>query len=173
MNLIDLPLDLFKYYFYYYLDNPTIWSLKQTCKLLYNRLYLGYKVKLNIYDLIKFGYKHLYKYAIKNITKNNNIPTFKLVNYACLYGQLHLLKYFYNNGYTFTEDACSSAAAGGYLNVLKWLKKKNINWDQWTIACAINNKNYDILEYAIKHNAPTGYFAEQALNRYYLYILKN
>jgi hypothetical protein len=176
MSLLNLPPDLFYYYFIYFLDTPTLWSLRQTCKLL-NKIiekldYYDFCI-LNPYDLVRFGYKNLYKYAIQHIKKNMNIPTFRLVNNACLYGQIKLIKYFYKNDYTFCEDACSFASAGGHLVLLKWLRKKRVSWDQWSITCAINNKQYHIVEYALKKKAPLGYFAEHALEKYYTYLRIN
>lgn len=48
----------------------------------------------------------------------------KIVAYAAECGNLKMIQWLLNNGYSYNKLACDSAAIGGHLEILKWLIKK-------------------------------------------------
>ncbi len=50
-------------------------------------------------------------------------------------------------------DLCSQAARYGHLDVLKWLRSIDCQWDQYTAANAAEHGCIDVLEWARKNNA--------------------
>jgi len=74
-----------------------------------------------------------------------------------LNGDLHLLKWAQNKGYSLNEDTSSCAAFGGHLEVLKWLKENGCPWDYYTSLCAVRGGQLAALKYLHEN----GYLANQ------------
>ena len=57
-------------------------------------------------------------------------------------------------GLTPTRWWCSEAAAGGHLDVLKWLRNEGCPWDEWTCSAAANVGHLEVLKWLRKENDP-------------------
>ena len=86
-------------------------------------------------------------------------------------GDLDMLKYLHENGCLGSETCrrpwdsetwggaemeghCWAAAAGGHLNVLKWLRQEGCPWDESTFYYAAIEGHLDILKYAHENGCP-------------------
>lgn len=67
---------------------------------------------------------------------------------------LEILKWSYDNGYKPNERACKSAAEGGSLNALKYLREKGCPWDKSTFEKAAMNGNLELFKWILNNNCP-------------------
>lgn len=68
-------------------------------------------------EIIKWA--HLYKISL----------TYNIINRACLYGKLEIIKYLWENGCECNKYTCAYAAFGGNLDCLKFLYENGCKWD--------------------------------------------
>lgn len=54
----------------------------------------------------------------------------------------------------FTDRVCSSAARGGHLEVLQWLRSIGCPWDSYTCSSAANGGHLDVLTWARENGCP-------------------
>lgn len=102
---------------------------------------------MDIQYVLESIYKNL---DLDDLAKNIEIMTHLLnchsihTNYinACRDGRLHLLKWlFYNRNEELTPDIAEHAAKNGRINVLEWLKTKDINCTYTAFNLAIENSH--------------------------------
>ena len=53
-----------------------------------------------------------------------------------------------------SEEVCAGAAAGGYLEVLKWARENDCPWDKETCKWAAENGHLEILKWAREQGCP-------------------
>ena len=51
-------------------------------------------------------------------------------------------------------ETCASAAEGGHLETLKWLRSQGCPWDADTLAMAANNNHEHVLQWAVAMGCP-------------------
>jgi len=69
-------------------------------------------------------------------------------------GHMDVLKYLHENGCPWDSTTCSDCTKGGHLEILKWLHKNNCPWDEWSCASAAYHNQFEILKYLHEHNCP-------------------
>jgi hypothetical protein len=69
-------------------------------------------------------------------------------------GNLDMLKYCCENGCEVGNGTCAIAAKCGHLECLKYLRFKNIPWDERVCQRAHENNHIDVLTYAVKNKCP-------------------
>ena len=74
-------------------------------------------------------------------------------------GRLDILKYAKENGIPLLDecsqmDPCASAAEGGQLETLQWLRENDCPWDACTCARAIMAGHFEILRWALENGCP-------------------
>jgi hypothetical protein len=74
--------------------------------------------------------------------------------HAAAAGELELLKWLRQHGYTWTMSTCRDAAYGRHLHVLKWAHENGAPWDECTADAAALRKHWHILRYAIDNGCP-------------------
>ena len=107
-------------------------------------------------ELISFMIDCHYKYNIK-----------KLAKYATVYGQIEILEMIIANyRYVPDERVIKIAARCGHIDVLKWARKNNCEWDYDTCAMAAQNGHLEVLIWARKNGCKWnhGVCADAALN---------
>jgi hypothetical protein len=100
-----------------------------------------------------FGYILLFDWVI--FTFYGGIILTSDLNIAARNGNLDLMKHMkkcYN--YKFSKRTCYEAAAGGHLDVLKWLKEGSCPWDESTCSSAAFNGHLDVLKWLRENECP-------------------
>lgn len=82
--------------------------------------------------------------------KGDNIYT----RFAAELGRLHILIWLRQQGYSWDETTCSSAALHGHLDVLKWARQEGCPWDEATCRNAALNGHLHILKWARESGCP-------------------
>ena len=172
-----------------FLDNLSIWTLRQTCNLFLNKLP---KLTFDIYSATKFGHLKLLKYANVDPWKFQLIETaseynhLDILNWARGYKKTRILIPAAKKGYidlfkwAWTKDDCcpfpdifSSAVYSQNLDFLKWLRKINCPWDYKVTINLCKLNNYDILKWALsKKCETTGLCLNYAIKHNNLKIIK-
>ena len=57
-------------------------------------------------------------------------------------------------GCEWDADTCSSAAAGGHLEVLKWARERDCPWDKFTCEYAAYDGHLEVLKWAWENDCP-------------------
>ena len=73
---------------------------------------------------------------------------------AALHGHLEVVKYLRKLGISWNEDACSNAAKNGHLELLKWCRANQCPWDEWTCAFAAGNGHLELLKWGRANQCP-------------------
>ena len=74
---------------------------------------------------------------------------------AAAMGSISLLQWGRDSGCPLTPSVCSSAALGGHLEVLKWLREQmGCPWDESTCGAAARGGHLEVLEWAVTHGCP-------------------
>jgi hypothetical protein len=63
-------------------------------------------------------------------------------------GHLEVLKWLREQNCPWVEKTWANAAAGGYLEVLKWLRQHHCPWDESTFATAAGGGHMKVLRWA-------------------------
>ena len=69
-------------------------------------------------------------------------------------GHLVVLKWLRANGCPWNEYTCTSAAKGGHLDVLKWARANGCPWDKETCAFAAEGDHLAVLKWARAQRMP-------------------
>ena len=69
-------------------------------------------------------------------------------------GQLKVLQWLRENECPWDEDTCTQAANGGHLEVLKWARANGCPWDGWTCTNAAANGHLEVLKWARENGCP-------------------
>jgi hypothetical protein len=69
-------------------------------------------------------------------------------------GHLKLLKWTRKNGFAWNKTTCESAAAGGNLKILKWARKNECPWDENTCTEAASTGHLEILKWCKENGCP-------------------
>ena len=95
------------------------------------------------------------KIAIQEKTQGEET---KLACYAAKHGHIQVFKLSEpkdnNNNKRHIIDACTLAAKGGQLEMLKWARNNGYQWSSRTFKMASRNGNLDILNYLANNNCP-------------------
>ena len=108
---------------------------------------------------IRFGYlstlKHLYRHGRLRMSK-------VLPREAAKKGQLEVVKWlrFFSASCPWDADTCTSAAEGGHLERLQWLRANGCPWNKWTCINATKGGHDAIVQWAKANGAPYGAPAE-------------
>lgn len=148
-----------------FLDNLSIWTLRQTCNLFLNKLP---KLIFDIYSATKFGYLNLLKYANVNPWKFQLIETaseynhLNILNWARGYKKSRILIPAAKKGHIdlfkwawMKDDCCpfpdifSAAVYSQNLDFLQWLHKIKCPWDYKVTVNLCKLNNYNILKWAL------------------------
>ncbi len=78
----------------------------------------------------------------------------RLCDFSAYYGQLDILKWAHENGYTWNAKTCSSAAVNGHLECLKYLRENNCEWDNNVYLNANKYEHKGLLEWAMENGCP-------------------
>lgn len=75
-------------------------------------------------------------------------------NIAAQYGNLSMLQYLHQNGFSWSTDTPAHAASNGHLDCLKYLYENGCPWNTHTCRKAVNYKQVDCLRYAHENGCP-------------------
>ena len=151
----DLPRSIVQTYNMYY---PEYLSKREYCveRFTIELCYDSY------FDRIPISYFHKYnEVIIRLLIKQGNLELLqiafenlcKLDGMSCLiateYGQINVLKWLKKkNIFNNSHNNCVFAALYGHLNILIWLRKKGCIWDTETCAYAALNGHLDVLKWS-------------------------
>ena len=76
-------------------------------------------------------------------------------------GQLKVLQWLRENECPWEEDTCRAATKGGHLEVLKWARANGCPWDEETCAWAAENGHLEVLKWAHANGAPLTHFTRE------------
>jgi len=78
--------------------------------------------------------------------------------------EIHMLTCAKARGYNINDPPLVStmAAQHGQLDILKWLKEKNLPWDEWTTAAAAYAGHLHILQWLRQHDCPWNHLTIKA-----------
>jgi hypothetical protein len=69
-------------------------------------------------------------------------------------GNLQVLKWARDNGFTMTENDSAAAANGGQLECLQFLHRNGCPWSEMVPKNAINGKHFSLVEWALENECP-------------------
>ena len=69
-------------------------------------------------------------------------------------GHLEILKYLHEKGFPWDYRTCRNAARHGHLEVLKYSHEKGCAWDEGTCSEAAKGGHLDVLKYAHENGCP-------------------
>jgi len=75
-----------------------------------------------------------------------------ICDYAAFKGHKHILEWCVDK-FKFTKWTCASAAQGGHLDILIWLKELGTEWDYNTTSRASYNGHIEVLKWCKENNA--------------------
>lgn len=78
----------------------------------------------------------------------------KFVDVAVRHGHLHVIEYFYNQGFPLTQWCYELAAERGLLQVLEYLHSKNVPWGPMVCLQAASAGQLDALKFLINKGCP-------------------
>jgi hypothetical protein len=73
---------------------------------------------------------------------------------AALHGHLEVVKYLRKLGISWDESTCSNAAKNGHLELLKWCRANQCPWDEGTCRQAAENGHLELLKWARLNGCP-------------------
>ena len=95
-----------------------------------------------------------------NPTETEPKCIFRIIQVASKGGYADVLKKYWSDipekkkPLSMSKRTCSSAAEGGHLEVLKWLRSQGCPWDESACAYAAEGGHLDVLEWAIDTGCP-------------------
>nr|WIL02941.1 ankyrin repeat protein [Cedratvirus borely] len=60
----------------------------------------------------------------------------------------------WEHGCFLSRNVCSSAASGGYLEILQWARANNCYWDEWTCSVAAAGGHLEVLKWVRANGCP-------------------
>eukprot|EP00616_Rhizochromulina_sp_CCMP1243_P016234 CAMPEP_0118967390 /NCGR_PEP_ID=MMETSP1173-20130426/4776_1 /TAXON_ID=1034831 /ORGANISM="Rhizochromulina marina cf, Strain CCMP1243" /LENGTH=357 /DNA_ID=CAMNT_0006916349 /DNA_START=343 /DNA_END=1416 /DNA_ORIENTATION=+ len=79
----------------------------------------------------------------------------KCIGCAARYGHVDVVRYFVEEeGTPFPDDTCQTAAEGGYLELLQWLRERGAPWDERTCMKAAKKGHLEVLRWARENGCP-------------------
>ena len=73
---------------------------------------------------------------------------------AALHGHLEVVKYLRKLGISWDESTCSHAAKNGHLELLKWCRANQCPWNVWTCRLAAKNGHLELLKWCRANQCP-------------------
>lgn len=125
MSIYDIPDDVYRIIFAYLNDNDI------------SRTVMAH-VDKKFYELVS-------KYSILN-----NLPRRFKIEHVSLYGYLRVLKWALKNRYKFNKKVCSNAAKNNHIELLRYARKNECEWDIMTSYYLTVNGDLDNLKWAIE-----------------------
>jgi len=98
-------------------------------------------------DILEWAHERGYSHACSIATSTSAVDE-RTCSSAALGGRLNILQWLRANGCPCDERTCSSAAEGGHLNILQWLRANGCPWDKWTCSRAAEGGHLNILQWA-------------------------
>jgi len=77
------------------------------------------------------------------------VPTFRACTAAAAGGHLQILKRLRHVGCAWDRTTCSEAAAGGHLDLLRWAVSQGCEWDATTALAAADGGHLELLQWAL------------------------
>jgi len=77
-----------------------------------------------------------------------------IIAYAASNGHLNVVKYMRKLGIAWDERTCRFAAMNGHIELLKWARANQCPWSFWTCACAARNGHLELLKWARANQCP-------------------
>lgn len=109
--------------------------------------------KYELFGLPGHGHVDIFKTIVlrsKDTTMYGTCPC----DSAAYYGNLELLIWLSEKGFTWSEDACTGAAEGGHLDCLTYLHEHDCPWDETVIRDSIVYEHMSCLMYACDNECP-------------------
>lgn len=108
------------------------------------------------------GHLGIFKWCLENGTENQldgmceyDFDIYQSVaDTAAAGGYLEFLKYAVQHSVYPDVNTCSAAASGGHLDVLEWLIESGCEWDGDTCTKAIAGKHWEVLAWARENGCP-------------------
>lgn len=125
-------------------------------------LYVRYACKHGTLDMLRYCSEHLKKYSFLHSEISLLVAQF---------GHLHILIYWYFQGYQWNKNTCAMAAKYGHLDCLKYLHKNGCDWDENVYKNAITYNHLDCLKYAYQEKCPCSIEIMEKINQVYKYII--
>ena len=122
----------------------------------YERRHVTDKLDYKDFDTLSEGWC---LWAMSLSTEEEEKRMRRITNAEALHGYLNLLKHskdseLIGQKIIFDEYTCAFATAGGYLEVLMWLRDNNCPWDEFTCFKAAQGGHLEVLKYAHKNQCP-------------------
>ena len=116
----------------------------------YERRHVTDKLDYKDFDTLSEGWC---LWAMSLSTEEEEKRMRRITNAEALHGYLNLLKHskdseLIGQKIVFDEYTCAFATAGGYLEVLMWLRDNNCPWDEFTCFKAAQGGHLEVLKYA-------------------------
>lgn len=108
----------------------------------------------------KEGHFEILKWAVENGCSWDS-TTFRG---AAEGGHLDIITWAMERGCPADNDPliCASAASGGNLEILKFLRDKGFQWDSFTVLYGAKRGHFDVIEYCLKERCPASSWAVHA-----------
>ena len=122
----------------------------------YERRHVTDKLDYKDFDTLSEGWC---LWAMSLSTEEEEKRMRRITNAEALHGYLNLLKHskdseLIGQKIVFDEYTCAFATAGGYLEVLMWLRDNNCPWDEFTCFKAAQGGHLEVLKYAHEKGCP-------------------
>ncbi len=98
---------------------------------------------------------------------NNNINSTNYMITALSNGDINILQYLKDNGFSLDSNIFSKAVLIGNIEILNWLKDNNYYFDHRSFYSAIENNNLNIIKWLYKNKC---IYAKSIANKYKDYL---
>lgn len=81
------------------------------------------------------------------LVERGGVLRYNACSIAAKGGHIDMLRYLRYKGYNWCNDTCSRAAEYGHIETLRWLKEEGCRFDSWVHLKAAENGHLDIIKY--------------------------
>ena len=96
--------------------------------------------------------KKLLGYRVETV--NHALKNQNIIAYAARNGHLNVVQYMRKLGIGWDERTCRFAAMNGHLELLKWCRANQCTWDERTCAYAALNGHFELLKWCWENQCP-------------------